>query len=97
MLGGNDKDIRKLLKEVIGGSKRLSKGVSQVMIENAWKKEMGDVISNYTDRLYFNNGKLIVYLNSAPLRSELSMSKPKLMKMLNTACGESVINEIVLR
>jgi len=97
MLSGNDRDIKDLLKQVIGDNKKLNKGVSQVVIEDAWKSQMGDVICSYTDRMYFNNGKLIVYLNSAPLRSELSMSKDKLKELLNTECGDDIIKEIILR
>lgn len=97
MLGGNDRDIKDLLKQVIGDNKKLSKGVSQVMIENAWNDKMGPVICGYTERMYFNSGTLIVYLSSAPLRSELTMSKPRLMELLNEVCGEDCVKEIVLR
>jgi len=95
--GGNDRDIKDLLKQVIKDNKKLTKGVSQVVLEDAWRSEMGDVICSYTDRMYYNNGKLIVYLTSAPLRSELSMSKPKLIEVLNTACGDNYVKEIILR
>jgi len=95
--GGNDKDMKDLLKQVLQDNKKLKKGVSQVVLEDAWRSEMGDVICSYTDRLYFNNGKLIVYLTSAPLRSELSMSKAKLIDVLNTACGDQYVKDIILR
>jgi len=97
MLGGNDRDIKDLLKQVIGDNKKLNKGVSQVIIEDAWKSQMGEVINKYTDRMYFNSGKLIIYLNSAPLRSELSMSKSKLIDLLNEVCGDTYVKEIILR
>ena len=95
--GGNDKDIKDLLKQVLSENKRLDKGVSQVVLEDVWKAEMGDIIVSYTERLYFQQGKLIVYLSSAPLRSELSMSKSKLIKLLNDACGREYVKEIILR
>lgn len=95
--GGNDKDMKDLLKQVLQDNKKLNKGVSQVVLEDAWRSEMGDVICSYTDRLYFNNGKLIVYLTSAPLRSELSMSKAKLIDVLNKACGDQYVKDIILR
>lgn len=95
--GGNDKDIKDLLKQVLSENKRLDKGVSQVVLEDAWKAEMGEIIVSYTERLYYKQGQLIVYLSSAPLRSELSMSKAKLMKLLNDACGQEYVKEIILR
>ena len=94
---GNDREIKDLLKEVLKNNSKLNKGVSQVVIEDAWVAQMGPVINSYTDRLYFNRGILTVYLNSAPLRSELSMSKVKLIDLLNDACGDDYVQEIILK
>ncbi|MFT6782922.1 MAG: hypothetical protein ACJA1A_002860, partial [Saprospiraceae bacterium] len=45
----------------------------------------------------FSGGILTVYLTSAPLRSELSMSKPKVIEILNAACQERLIKEVIFR
>ncbi len=95
--GGNDNNIKNLLKQVIRSNKRLDKGVSQVSIEDAWREQMGDVICSYTERMYFREGVLTVYLNSAPLRSELSMSKDRLIQLLNEACKEDIVKKVILK
>jgi len=97
MFGNNDRNIKDILSEVIGDNKKLKNGVSKVTIEDAWKKQMGDVICSYTERLYFSNGKLTVYLTSAPLRSELTMSKVRLIELLNEECGAHYVEDIILR
>ncbi|MEM9547622.1 MAG: DUF721 domain-containing protein [Bacteroidota bacterium] len=93
----NDRNIREVLGDMIDSNKKLQKGYSTVRIKEAWKKEMGEIICSYTQRLYFKSGVLTVYLTSAPLRNELSMSKEKVIELLNKACGELLITSVVFR
>lgn len=93
----NDRNIKEVLGDVIGNNQKLQKGYATVRIKEAWKKEMGEIICSYTQKLYFKNGALTVYLMSAPLRSELSMSKQKVIELLNKACGEEIISSIVFK
>lgn len=93
----NDRNIKAVLGDVISTNKRLNKGYSTVRIEDAWKSEMGEVICSYTQKIYFSNGKLTVYLTSAPLRNELSMSKDKVIDLLNGACHEEIVKEVSFR
>ena len=93
----NDRNIREVLGDVIGNNQKLQKGYSTVRIKEAWKKEMGEIICSYTQKFYFKDGVLTVYLMSAPLRNELSMSKDKVINMLNKSCGEEVIKSIIFR
>ncbi|MDF1699125.1 MAG: DUF721 domain-containing protein [Saprospiraceae bacterium] len=93
----NDRNIREVLGDVIGNNRKLQKGYSTLRIKEAWKKEMGEIICSYTQKFYFKNGALTVYLTSAPLRSELSMSKDKVITLLNTSCKEELITSIIFK
>jgi len=93
----NDRNIREVLGDMIGSNQKLQKGYSTVRIKEAWKSEMGEIICSYTQKFYFKDGVLTVYLMSAPLRSELSMSKEKVIDLLNKACGEEIIKSIIFR
>ena len=93
----NDRNIREVLNDAIGKNKRLQKGYSTIRIQEAWKNEMGDIIGSYTQKFYFKDGVLTVYLTSAPLRNELSMSKNKVIDLLNKACKEEIIKSIIFR
>ncbi len=93
----NDRNIREVLDDMIGSNQKLQKGYSTVRIREAWKSEMGEIICSYTQKLYFKDGVLTVYLMSAPLRSELSMSNEKVIDLLNKSCGEEIIKSIIFR
>ena len=93
----NDRNIREVLGDMIEGNKKLQKGYSTVRIREAWKKEMGEIIYSYTQKLYYKDGVLTVNLTSAPLRNELSMSKDKVIDLLNKACGEPIIKSVIFR
>jgi len=93
----NDKKINEVLSDMLGKNKKIKRGYASVRINNAWKIEMGEMINSYTSKIYFSGGKLTVYLTSAPLRSELSMSKQKVIDLINTACQEQLIKEVIFR
>lgn len=93
----NDRNIRDVLGDVIGNNQKLNKGYTTLRIKEAWQSEMGDMICSYTQKLYFKGGVLTVYLTSAPLRNELSMSKEKVINLINTYCKEEVVTSMILR
>jgi len=62
---------------------------------SSWAKIMGKPIAVRTEKLYINNRKLYVHLNSAPLRSELDHSKKKVMELLNSDFSDRVIDDVV--
>jgi len=61
----------------------------------SWNKVMGNPIAVRTDKLYFRDKKLFVHLNSAPLKSELSHSKVKVLEILNREFGEGIVEDVV--
>lgn len=63
----------------------------------AWKKSMGPFVNNRTEKVSFREGLLIVYLNSAPLRSELSMARSAIISKLNEELGAAIIRDLELR
>mgnify|MGYP000070414256 CR=1 FL=1 len=97
MIKHNDRNIKEVLNEMIHSNKRINRGYDSVRLKEAWKSEMGEMISGYTEKLNFYQGVLTVNLSSAPLRNELSMSKPKVIQVLNEACKEDLIKDIIFR
>jgi hypothetical protein len=90
----NDKNIKEVLNDFLASNQRVAKGYYISHIDKVWKQEMGPIISSYTSRIYFKDGALNVYLTSAPLKKELSLSKDKVIHLLNAALGNSIIQSI---
>ena len=87
--------IEDLMKDVIKENK-LTKGIHQLSVKDAWSKLMGNGVVSYTQHIELNGKTLIVNLKSSVLREELSYGKDKIVKMMNEELGENLISKIIL-
>jgi hypothetical protein len=84
-----------LMKDVIKENK-LTKGMNQISVKEAWSKLMGNGVVSYTSKVELNGKTLVVKLKSSVLREELSYGKEKIIKMMNEELGENLISKIML-
>lgn len=84
-----------LMKEVIKENK-LTKGMNQISVKEAWAKLMGNGVVSYTNKVELNGKILVVKLKSSVLREELSYGKEKIINMMNEELGENLISKIML-
>lgn len=87
--------IQELMKDVLKENK-LTKGMRQIAVQEAWAKIMGNGVVSYTNKIELNRKTLIVNLKSSVLREELSYGKEKIIKMMNEELGEILISKIIL-
>jgi predicted nucleic acid-binding Zn ribbon protein len=92
----NEQSLKDVINELFEGNNMNSK-LKEIHIINQWEKLVGSLIAKNTDKIYFNNGKLFLHINSAPLRSELTYSKSKIIELVNTEAGLSLIEDVVIR
>lgn len=85
-----------LLKQMINESK-LKNGLNKVAIKDVWLDQMGQGINAYTDEIYLKGHTLYVVLRSSVIRQELSYGKDKIIKMINEALGEDIVEKVVLK
>ncbi|MBC7884136.1 MAG: DUF721 domain-containing protein [Saprospiraceae bacterium] len=90
----NDKSIKDVLSDFITSNPRVSKGYHTAQLEEIWKEQMGPIIAGYTQKIYFKEGVLKVYLTSAPLKKELLMGKDKIMSIINEVVNETLITQV---
>lgn len=64
-------------------------------VEYCWAEVVGPEINRATTSRYVQGSTLHVNLSSAPLKSELSFMTAPLIKALNDAVGDNVIDKIV--
>jgi len=66
----------------------------QKRLVDAWPKVAGPAIARYTREAFIQNQTLVVRLTMPALRTELSMRRSELVRLLNAEVGEQVIADI---
>ncbi|MGM0612236.1 MAG: DUF721 domain-containing protein [Bacteroidota bacterium] len=86
-------DVVKKLIEYYG----LSPKLDEINIGHVWDKHMSNMIIRHTRNLYLNKKTLIIEMDSAALRSELSYGKEQIKNMINKELGKQVVEEVIVR
>ena len=94
MFGSNEISIKEAIKKLLKAY-RLEDKLNETRLINSWEKVVGKLISKHTTNLYIKKKILFVRLDSAALKTELSYSKEKIIKMLNDEVGVETIYGIV--
>lgn len=92
----NIKPLGEAIKEFILENK-LEEKIYEVKIVEEWKKIMGHNVAVLTQSVILKNGKLTITLKSSVLRSELQMSKQKVIAIINSYLGQGVVKEIFFK
>ena len=92
----NEESLKEVIEQLLDTYK-LRDRINQVKLQQSWDEIMGEMISKRTEKLLLKDHTLYIYLNSAPLKEELSYDREKIMRMLNTALEGDFIKEVVIR
>ena len=79
----------KFLKE-----ENLDHTYKQKQIIANWDRIMGRTISSRTSSLFFKDKTLFVKLTSAPLKHEMQMAKPEIIKLIEKEIGQGEVTEV---
>lgn len=96
MRKSNEQSLGEVIKQWLREFNNEEK-ITEVRINTAWEKVMGDMIYKQTKNLVYKNKTLTVYLRSAPLREELSMARTKIISNINKEIGSDTVNEVYFR
>ncbi len=91
----NDQPIKDVLKQMVN-SNNWNEKLNRVKIRELWAKVMGETVSKYTRHITLRNNSLVILIDSAPLKQELSYSKSKIINILNEELGEEIIKEVII-
>lgn len=92
----DSESIKKVIQQLINTS-NLKRGFQKLTAKEAWEEVMGPGVMSYTGKIELRNDLLIVELNSAALREELSYGKEKIVQMLNEHMGDNLIKQVRLK
>lgn len=59
-----------------------------------WAELMGPVISGYTSRIKLDGQTLLLFIDSASLKSELNIMKDNIRTIVNERLGEDYVIEV---
>lgn len=91
-----EKPLKEVLEEMLKHY-RLKGKFQQARIRKIWGQTVGPVIDKYTRELKVHRRRLIVVVDSAPLRQELSMNREKIRNLMNEALKEEYLREVLIR
>lgn len=93
----NTQPIGEILRDFFEDNTELYEKIMEVRIERAWKKLLGPMAAHYTRHLYVRDRILYVSMTSAVLRSELLLSKDKLLSNINQEIQQAFLFDLVIR
>jgi hypothetical protein len=92
----NEQSIKDVISELFD-SNHMGGKLKEINLVNNWEKIVGKLIAKNTQKIYIHQGKLFLHIESAPLRTELTYSKSKIIDLVNKEAGEELIDDVVIR
>ena len=91
--GDNNRPLKEWLK-IFAQSPQIRSRLYQTRVEKMWREVMGPVIHEYTRMIKLDGQVLMIYVNSSPLKAELSTMKETILKSVNERLGEDFVKEV---
>lgn len=85
--------IKDALKQYLKVEK-MDQRFNEKKLISLWSETMGTPIASRTTGLFIKDKILFVKLSSAPLKQELTQSKPKVLQLLEEKMGETVVEDV---
>ena len=95
-MSGGEKSLKNLIGEVLD-TYGLKDKLHETKLIDQWENIVGPLIAKHTTKVYINQQKLFVKVDSAPLKQELCYSTEKMLDLVNDALGEPWVKEIIVR
>ena len=63
----------------------------------AWDEVMGPAVAKRTESIFLQGRKLVISIDSAPLKHELSMQRSRIVELLKEHTGLDMVDVVVIR
>lgn len=93
----NSQSLAEIIRDLMEENPGLQQKILEIRVERAWREILGPTIARYTRNVYVKDKTLHVTLDSAVLRSELTMCRDRLVKTLNEYARAEVLHDIIIR
>jgi len=92
----NEKPIKQVINELLDAYKLAGK-MDELKISNNWAEIVGMVIAKNTSKIQLKGNTLYIYVESAPLKNELTFHRSVILQKINTFFNKEIVKEIHIR
>ena len=96
MSKGETNKLKNILSSIAKDPKYAGK-LDEKKIEKIWRETNQPFVVDRTKKVTFRDGKLFLFIDSAPLKQELFNSRELILNKVNKALGADIVKEIVIR
>lgn len=92
----NLKGIGQIVKQIVrenGWEDKMEKQKLYI----AWDEVMGPAVAKRTDSIILQGRKLVIKIDSAPLKHELTMQRNRIIELLKEHTGKDMVDIVVIR
>ncbi len=92
----NLKGIGQIVKQIVrenGWEDKMEKQKLYI----AWDEVMGPAVARRTDSIILQGRKLVIKIDSAPLKHELTMQRNRIIELLKEHTGKDMVDIVVIR
>lgn len=90
------RNIKNILASIANDPRYAGK-LDEKKIEQVWRETNNAYVVERTRKVSFRDGKLMLFIDSAPLKQELFNSREQIREKVNKALAADIVQEIVIR
>ena len=91
--GDNNRPLKEWLK-IFTQSPQIRSRLYQARVEKMWGELMGPLIKSYTRRIKLDGHVLLIFVDSSPLKAELTIMRETILTSVNQRLGEDYVKEV---
>ena len=92
----DEKPIKQVINELLNAYKLTGK-IDELKIWNNWPDIVGTVIAKNTNKIQLKGGILSIYVESAPLKNELTFHRSVILQKINAFFEKQLVKEIHIK
>jgi len=96
MMYPDEKPIKQVISDLLDAYK-LGGKMDELKIVNNWSEIVGLVIAKNTTKLQLKGNTLWIFVESAPLKNELTFHRSIILQKINTFFKKEIVKEILIK
>jgi predicted nucleic acid-binding Zn ribbon protein len=74
---------------------RLEDTYQEKLLISSWPTLVGKTIADRTSNVYIKDKKLMVKINSGPVKKELQLNKSKVIALIESQIGKGIVDDVI--